>query len=97
MTDEKSILAQIDKLEKNLELMSEARIANSYRYKYLMAQIEKQMEEFLIKARVLVKENKLDEISFLDFKKSVIRSIHQAGMKRGEYEWANSFEKKFGI
>ena len=91
------ILAQIDQLEKNLETMFDVKVADSYNYKYLMIQIEQKMEELLIKVKGLVKEHELDDISFRDFRRSAIRLIHQAGMKRGEYEWANAFEKKFGI
>ncbi len=97
MVNQKLILAQIDQLEKNLELMFDVKIEDSYNYKYFMVQIEKKMEELLIKVKDLVKEHKLDDTSFLDFRRTAIRSIHQAGMKRGEYEWANAFEKKFGI
>jgi hypothetical protein len=97
MINQKLILARIDQLGENLELMFDVKIASSYSYKYLMIQIEKKMEELLIKVKDLVKEHELGEVSFLDFKKNVIRSLHQAGMKRGEYDWANAFEKKFKI
>ena len=97
MVNQKSILAEIDSLEKNLEIMFDEKVNNSYNYKFMMEQIEKRMEEVLKKVKVLVKENELDEISFIDFKRSATRSILQAGMKRGEYEWANSFEKKFMV
>jgi len=97
MIDNKLILDKIDQLEKNFEIMVDIRVLESYNYMYSMDQIEKKLDRLLIKVRNLVKENKLEEISFRDFKKAIIRLIHEEGMKRGEYDWVNSFEKKFGI
>ena len=62
-----------------------------------MPQIEIKMEEFLKAVQSLVKEHNLDKTEFLDFRNVVVNMIHVAAMKRGEYEWADSFEKRFGI
>ncbi|VVB78621.1 Uncharacterised protein [uncultured archaeon] len=97
MLNEKLILDKLDQFEKDFEIMLEVKIANSYNYQYLMVQIEEKLDELLMNVKNLVKQNKLDDISFLDFKRSILRLVHKEGMKRGEYEWANAFEKKFEI
>ena len=96
-TNSTVILAKIGKFETDLEKMTDIRKSKSYNYEFLMPQIENKMEEFLKAVQSLVKEHNLDKTEFLDFRKVVVNMIHVAAMKRGEYEWANNFEKKFGI
>ncbi len=96
-TNPKTALVQIGKFETDLEKMTNVKKSNSYNYEFLMPEIETKMEEFLKTVQSLVKEHNLDKTDFLDFKKIVVNLIHVAAMKRGEYDWANNFEKRFGV
>jgi hypothetical protein len=97
MLSPESVSIKIDKFEKDLEIMISLKNNNSFSYKYLMSQIESKMDEYLKIVHALVQENKLNKLDFLDFKIIVLNKIRQESMRRGEYEFANAFEKKHGL
>ena len=97
MLNTETVLFKIDEFEKDLEVMISLKNDNSFSYKYLMSQIEIKMDEYIKRVHALVQDNKLNKIDFLDFKIIVINKIRQESMRRGEYEFANAFEKKHGL
>ena len=65
--------------------------------KYSMKEIEKRLEAFLGKVDKLAKEYDLDDTVPLEFKKEAIEKTYEVAIKRGDYEWAASFAKKYGF
>lgn len=101
-TAQKTALKEIEEMKRQIRIKSAARLFccvhdGDKNYVYGMDNQERILDSYLEKVKEITRTYELGEDIYLNFQKEAAKIICDAAIQRKEHEWAQHFEKKYGL